>query len=175
MRTVAFSPDGSRLVGGGRNGRLRLWDATNGQTLHNWNAHTGRIRALTFSPDGMRLASAGEDRQILIWDVGTAGKLIALDSMGAKVLAISFCGPNQLASGGSDNAIRIWDLESKQEVKRLTGHTGSIATLDCHHAQRLLISGSFDTTARVWRLDEALAGVGDVRGSDLPGRTALRR
>jgi WD40 repeat protein len=79
-----------------------------------------------------------------------------------------------LASGGSDNAIRIWDLDSGQEVQRLTGHTGSIATLDCHADGRLLVSGSFDTTARVWRLDKALAGVGHARGAEQAGRPARR-
>jgi WD40 repeat protein len=143
--------------------------------LFNWNAHSSRIRALAFSFDGTRLASAGEDRKINLWDVATAQAAGSLESAGAKVMAISFCGPDQLASGGSDNVIRIWDLNSKQEVRRLVGHTGSIATLDCNHARRLLVSGSFDTTARVWRLDNRAASDGPVRGAKLPVRNPVRR
>jgi WD40 repeat protein len=152
-----------------------LWDTAKGETLFNWNAHQSRIRALAFSFDGAQLASAGEDRKINIWDVATAQLAGSLESAGSKVMAISLCGPNQLASGGSDNVIRIWDIQSKQEVRRLVGHTGSIATLDCNHHRRLLVSGSFDTTARLWRLDHRAASDGPLRGVELPVRTPVRR
>ena len=83
-------------------------------------------------------------------------------------MAISFCSQDQLASGGSDNAIRIWDLKLLREVNRLVGHTGSIVSLDCNYERRLLVSGSFDTTARVWRLDEPASGKSTLRGVERP-------
>jgi WD40 repeat protein len=43
------------------------------------------------------------------------------------------------------------------------GHTGSIAALACDPNAKLLVSGSFDTTVRLWQLDEA----GDVRAERL--------
>jgi WD40 repeat protein len=57
-----------------------------------------------------------------------------------------------LATGGSDNRIHIWDLNSRVVIKTLVGHTGSVAALACDGTGATLVSGSYDTTVRVWNL-----------------------
>ena len=68
------------------------------------------------------------------------------------MLSLCFCGPDTLASAGSGNVIHLWDLSSRQERRRLVGHTGSVTTLVFHGSAGMLISGSFDTTVRLWDL-----------------------
>ena len=46
--------------------------------------------------------------------------------------------------------IRVLDVESGREVYRLIGHTGTVTSLAYHDRMGLLVSGSFDTTARLW-------------------------
>jgi WD40 repeat protein len=50
------------------------------------------------------------------------------------------------------------DVTTREELAVLVGHTGTIAALDADAAGRMLISGSFDTTARVWNIDQIVAG-----------------
>jgi WD40 repeat protein len=68
------------------------------------------------------------------------------------VLALGFCGSGLLAAGTTANTIHLWDLGSREELCRLTGHTGSVATLLWNAGSGELISGGFDCTIRSWHL-----------------------
>ncbi len=149
MRCVKYSPDGSRLAAAGRNGRIRVWQTDDMSTAWNVQGHRQRIRALAFSPDGRRLASAGEDRVTRIWNADTGEMEMELTSSRAKLMAAVFITDERLATAGSDNMIRVWDLRTGGQQSVLAGHSGSVAALD--YRDGLLVSGSYDTTVRLWR------------------------
>ena len=48
--------------------------------------------------------------------------------------------------------IRIWDIKTRQERAHLAGHSGSVTTLAWDAKNNTLVSGSFDTTVRLWQL-----------------------
>jgi WD40 repeat protein len=81
-----------------------------------------------------------------------------------------YCGPGILAASSSDNVIRLWDTKSRQERGRLLGHTGSVTTLAWYGKSGTLVSGSFDTTVRVWQVKvEPAADRISRRPNPLPG------
>src|SRR5262249_4770644 len=131
MRAVAFSHDGQKLIAGGRDGHIRIWNVTDGSIINDWQGHDHRIRILAISAAADRIASAGEGHQIRIWDLATGQQETALDHGQGKVLSLCFCGEGRLASGGSDNIVRVWDLTSQKPTASFTGHTGSVAALAC--------------------------------------------
>lgn len=154
MRTLAISPNGQHVAAGCRNGTIHIWSKPDWQSNGVFKTHTRRVRALTFSRNGEWLISAGEDRSIMVTDIEHGKEVMRLSSGPAKVLSLAICGDNLLASGGSDNLIRLWDLEKRTQLGRLDGHTGSVASLASN--VETLVSGSFDTTVRVWQLQETL-------------------
>jgi WD40 repeat protein len=123
-----------------------------GSVAKEWPAHRMRIRILVFSPDGSQLVSAGEDQVVRMWDARSGQDIFSIQSRGAKIRALAFCGPKMLASGGSDNAIHLWDLATQKEVERFVGHTGTVSSLVADVPHHVLVSGSFDTTIRLWNL-----------------------
>ena len=149
MRAAVFSPNSDMLASAGRNGRVRLWSDGGKQHVRDIDAHRQRIRALAFSPEGEHLVSASEDRTARIWEVATGEPVARLSSGTAKILCALYLDDRHLATGGSDNLIRIWDVQRREQISTLVGHTGSVATLARHNGK--LISGSFDTTVRIWQ------------------------
>lgn len=72
---IAVSPDGRRLVSGGYNGEIKLWDTATGVLTLSIDAHSSpdpefpnSVCCVAFSHDGRRIASGGMDRKLKIWD-----------------------------------------------------------------------------------------------------------
>jgi WD40 repeat protein len=166
LRSIVFSPDGTRVATAGRSGLIRLWNLAAGDAPLDIAAGTGRIRTLAYLPAGDKLVSAGEGRAIAVWDAATGQAVYRFTCPSAKVLSMAVCGESLIATGGTDNVIRVWNWQTHTEVDRLRGHTGSVASLAYDAASGIVLSGSYDTTVRVWRLDAAGGSKDTARDSD---------
>jgi len=72
VKSVAFSPDGHRIVSGGVDQRVRVWDAASGQQIGQpLTGHTDPVLSVAFSPDGTRIVSGGGDKTVRVWDAVT--------------------------------------------------------------------------------------------------------
>ena len=154
MRALAYSPDDSLLVAGGRGGTIRVFASVSGTFLRDLQVHRRRIRHLMFTADGQQIISCGEDQRVCVTPVSGEEGFTLLEQE-AKVLAMAVYEPGRLATAGTDNVIRLWDLATRQEIDQLTGHLGSIATLES--SDHLLVSGGYDTTVRLWTTPRGLA------------------
>src|SRR2546426_1867194 len=68
VMSVAFSPDGKRLVSACWDQTVKVWDAVTGLETLTLKGHTSHIHSAAFSPDGNRLASAGDNGSVKMWD-----------------------------------------------------------------------------------------------------------
>jgi WD40 repeat protein len=154
IRAIVFSPDGLRMAATGRNGVVRIWDAGSGQVVADTRLSRRRLCALAYSPDGRMLAVAGQQRNIRLLDAASAKPVADLPERPGEVLSLCFCGPDTLAAAGSGNVIHVWDVASQREQCQLVGHTGSITTMAYKPSVNTLISGSYDTTVRLWDMSK---------------------
>jgi hypothetical protein len=68
--SVAFSPDGKRIVSGSNDLTLRLWDGETGKPLGEpLRGHRSPVLSVAFSPDGKRIVSGSADNTLRLWDV----------------------------------------------------------------------------------------------------------
>jgi len=67
--SVAFSPDGLTLAGGGEDTLVHLWDVRTCRKLGAFAGHQGNIRNLLFSADAKQLVSGSVDTTALVWDL----------------------------------------------------------------------------------------------------------
>jgi WD40 repeat protein len=73
--------------------------------------------------------------------------------LGAPIHSIALSGDGRwIAVGLSSNAIRVSDAKSGEIIATLRGHSDRIVALSFSADRRLLASGSWDGTAKVWRL-----------------------
>jgi WD40 repeat protein len=148
MLALAFSPDGRLLAAGGRNGMIQIWDLKTRQVIDSSTSHGGRVLSLAFTDDGERLVSCGDDRRVCVRRrTGNDWETRSLPTRTAKYLAFTLL-DNQIVVGGTDNKIRVWELDTFREVVVLAGHSGSVSALQA--TEDGFISGSFDTTMRIW-------------------------
>jgi WD40 repeat protein len=120
--SVAFSPDGERVVTGGEDGTVRLWRCRVGSLIRTIRAHTKPVAAAQFSHDCEHLFSAGADRALKVWRVsdgkflGKFGALVRSHRRGITSLSLSPDG-FRIVTGGADNAVKLWDIESRRKVR----------------------------------------------------------
>jgi WD40 repeat protein len=145
---VAFSSDGQWLAAGGRDGKVTIWEAESLSQIAQFKAHKRRIRSLEFSPDS-KLVSAGDDQIVRFTNPANIADYRAMPRQSAKIYATAVTELHQIAIAGSDNLIRLWDSRNSQELGVLEGHTGTVSSLAV--SDTLLVSGSFDTTVRLWQ------------------------
>ena len=71
FESLAFSPDGSRLVIGGTwpEQRIQIWDVETRKLIVELSGHKSDVESLAFSPDSLLLASGGFDGVIYLWDM----------------------------------------------------------------------------------------------------------
>jgi eukaryotic-like serine/threonine-protein kinase len=67
LRSLAVSKDGKRLLGGGDDGRVRLWSLPEGELLYEFTGHTKPVRGVAFTPDERSAVSGGEDHSVRLW------------------------------------------------------------------------------------------------------------
>src|ERR1035438_8265012 len=86
VTSVAFSPDGKRIVTGSEDKTAKVWDAATGRELLALQEHTHWVTSVAFSPDGKRIVTgAGEwgrpdemPGEAKVWDAATGQELLAL-------------------------------------------------------------------------------------------------
>lgn len=155
---VAWEQKGRRLITGGEDGGIKLWEPHRG-TLTATLERPGRpITCLAPSPDGHALAAGNAAGTIRLWNVEENLVFNLLRSEpndpqaeGASVTAVAWSPDGaRLASGDADGTIRIWDPRSRQPRRSFAARCGTIASLTWSPDGRLLVCGGADGTGRVW-------------------------
>ena len=77
VQSVAYSPDGSKLVWGESSGHVALWEMPMRRLVFREKLHESSVHEVQFSPNGSMLASAGDDDAVRIGRAGNPGALSA--------------------------------------------------------------------------------------------------
>jgi WD40 repeat protein len=67
--SVAFSPDGRRILSGSGDRTVRLWDVSTGKEIRRFLGHQEGVVKVLFSPDGRRAFSGSRDNVVRIWEL----------------------------------------------------------------------------------------------------------
>jgi WD40 repeat protein len=121
--TLAFSPDGRRLVTGGEGNTVKIWDVQTGRELcPPLRGHTGDVCAVAFSPDreGRWVASAGEDSTVKVWDTHNEYRLVRTFRGHIGLVSSVAFSPDgrRLFSGSRDKTVKVWDVSQLSDEVR---------------------------------------------------------
>jgi len=152
--SVAFSPDGTRIVSGSLDKTLRLWDAKSGQPIGTpLQGHESSVRSVALSADGTRIVSGSDDNTLRLWDA-KSGQPIGAPLQGHEnpVWSVAFSPDGtRIVSGSSNKTLRLWDAKSGQPIGApLQGHKDSVLSVAFSPDGTRIVSGSWDKTLRLW-------------------------
>jgi RNA polymerase sigma factor (sigma-70 family) len=157
-----FTPDGRQLISTGPENGIRLWEATSGKLIHEFDRLPPTAvpeLSLALSPDGKSLAGVvrqNEASWLLLWEVATGLELKRKLLAGKRILSPVFSPDGKMlaiAVGEVDWQkpcdIQLWDADASKEIRTLRGHKGWAW---CQFApdSKTLVSRGADNGARLW-------------------------
>jgi WD40 repeat protein len=155
VSALVFARDGSFLASASQNGEVRTWSMPAGQALATYETRSGPVLSLALAPDGRLLAAGTRSGEIRLFATPSGSALATIKAHGNEnvtELAISPDGKTlaSCAESGSQPVIKLWSLPDGALKGTLSGHKGRISALEFTPDGSLLVSGSFDDSARTW-------------------------
>ncbi|KAG2362239.1 hypothetical protein BDR07DRAFT_1357912 [Suillus spraguei] len=143
--SVAWTPDGSRLLTGGNESdpTIREWDALTWQQVGDpWTGHSDYISAIAVNPAGTLVASAspGHDNHVRLWRLSDRRTIAIFQDFSFPTCLTFSADGKHVLSGGQDKMISEWAVPQCIHPKILVITTARIACMhgDLSTAEEIL-------------------------------------
>ncbi len=124
INSIAFSPDGNKIITGSSDGTAKLWDVSTMQVIHTLS-HGSQVQSVDFSPTGNEVITGGRDAIARIWDVRNGEQLHALIGHDNNIIINGVRGITSVkfsnngttvVTGASDRTARLWNATNGEEL-----------------------------------------------------------
>jgi WD40 repeat protein len=178
ITSLALSPDGRRIVSGGWDKTIKIWDVATGSELVTINpgdkneyhqaiargdldrlqqTRLGLVFSVAFSPDGKQIASGHYSGEINTWDAVTGEKLATIKGHQRPVYSIAFS-PDGTHMASRAYEVKLWDTTDWTELMSLSDPetdksslTGNMSFVTFSpDGKRIASAGGLDGQIKIW-------------------------
>ena len=160
ITAMAYSPDGTRLVGGGTSRNVQVWRTSDGTSLFTLS-HAHQVLDAAISPDGSTVATATcqtsvgyecTEGGVWLWDLPT-GKLInKLGGFSNFVEGVAFSvDGSALFTGSRNGTMRVYATSDYEPMLEATPPGGN-GTLALSPDGGLLATGGANGMVHLWKI-----------------------
>jgi WD40 repeat protein/energy-coupling factor transporter ATP-binding protein EcfA2 len=138
----------NELLSASRDGSLRLWNVSNGETIARYDGHSKAVLGV-YAHSEERFVSWAEDHTLRLWDRNKVGPVARFEGHTAALTQVEALDNGVLVSASEDGTLRLSNPRKPDEEHILAGHLGPVRgfrELD----GRSLVSWSDDCTLRLW-------------------------
>ncbi len=184
ITSLAYSPDGSRIVSASHDGTARVWDAETAKTIWTLKGHAVDVKranedsrqlglfSAAYSPDGKRIASGGNDKDktARLWNAET-GELIRVFQCGRAVKNLAFSPDSKTLAAGTYHEAFHWNVQTGEQTFILRG--GGLGAAFSSDGKRFINCGDYGGIS-IWDGEKDFRVRYRFLGGDVPsGSVAL--
>ncbi|CAE6422011.1 unnamed protein product [Rhizoctonia solani] len=165
--SIAFSPDGARLVSSSKDATVCVWDTRSWlRVLGPLTGHKGGIEIVRFSPDGTLIISGSNDKTIRIWDAQSGYPVLSPLTGHSKCITSVAVSPSGvlIASGSGDESIRVWETQTGGQVLNPLVHRSYVTSVVFSPDETRIYSGADDSTIKGWNVENGNLILGPLVG-----------
>lgn len=154
VNSIAFSPDGQRLVSGSDDYTLKLWDIEEKRHIatlrHITDYAQSQIKKVAFSPDGQKIISAGF--HLKIWDIYTFKEILTIRH-DEWIYTLAFSSDGELlAYGDTAGRIVVRNIRTHQEITQFEADADLITSVRFSPDNNTLASGGLNGGIKLWNI-----------------------
>ena len=112
--SLAFSPDGTMLASGSRQG-VKLWNLGTRTVTRDLS---GGFTVVAYSHDGGALA-IGSGNQVQVWDLVSEQQVATLYGHAQQIRSLDFSRDGKMLASGASDGIQLWDVERQTSIGSL--------------------------------------------------------
>ncbi|KAI4376047.1 hypothetical protein MLD38_013845 [Melastoma candidum] len=179
--SLDWTPEKNRIVSASQDGRLIVWNALTSQKIHAIKLPCAFVMTCAFAPNGQSVAYGGLDSVCSIFNLNSPtdkdGNLPVARTLSSHRGYVSSCQyvpdeDNHLITGSGDHTCVLWDISTGLRTSVFggefqSGHTADVLSVSISGLNsRLFVSGSCDSTARLWDTRVASRAVRTFHGHE---------
>lgn len=151
--------DVHNLVSASQDGKLIIWNGRTTHKLRMIGLKSSWVMTCAYSPSGQYVACGGLDNLCTVYNVRAQSQSSsAADTPPAYELrahegylsSCRFLDDGQILTASGDSTCILWDIEHEKSKRTFTAHSSDVMSVSITSDHRLFVSGSCDTTAKVF-------------------------
>jgi hypothetical protein len=155
VTSVAYSPDGKRIVSGSHDNTLKVWDAQTGQDLLALRGHTGWVTSVAYSPNAKRIVSGSLDNTLKVWDAPAGQDLLFLKGHTSAVTSVAFSRNGKRVFGRDERGkVLAWDAANGMLLPDAPSAIPASRSVAVHGNRRACADGNLVRIERILSPDE---------------------
>jgi WD40 repeat protein len=155
--TLAFSPDGRAVATGSMDGRVKLWNVSNGFCAATFSDHSAAVTSIAFAANDV-IVSASLDGTVRAYDIRRYRnfRILVGPPPHRQFGAVAVDAAGELVAAGCIDTFEVivWSLRTGQVVELLAGHKGPVSSIAFRPKRGTLATASWDGTVRMWDMYE---------------------
>ena len=152
IQEAAPSPDPSKVLTAGSDGRVRVWDLRNRVCAQVLSEHEGPVLAVATHPSEELAVSGGRNGVVCLWDIASGEQVRRLCAHNDAVRSVAFTARGDgLVSGSSDGSVLVWASHVDTPVMELD-HGAPVISVATSADGRYSASAAADGSLHIWSL-----------------------
>ncbi|XP_018617658.2 cilia- and flagella-associated protein 52 isoform X1 [Scleropages formosus] len=157
VTAIACARDCQRVVSGGGEGQVRLWELQPGlhKLIATMKEHKATVTCIKIKSNDKECVTTSSDGACIIWDLV---RFVRNQMVLANTLFRTVCyhpEEYQIITSGTDRKIGYWEVYDGSAIRELEGSlSGAINGMDISHDGNYFVTGGDDKLMKVWGYTE---------------------